>query len=91
MRERLLEHAITLEMTESGIDWLAENGYDPEYGARPLRRLIQNEIEDRLSDGILSGEFGLASVVHVDIDDDGALTMTSVEEDEVADELEAPV
>ena len=57
----------------------------------PLRRLIQNKIEDSLSDGILSGEFGLASVVRVDVDDDGALTMTSVEEDEVADELEAQI
>ncbi len=91
VRERLLEHAITLELTDAGSEWLAANGYDPEYGARPLRRLIQNEIEDRLSDGILSGEFGLASVVRVDVDDDGALTMISVAEDEIAEELEAPV
>ena len=91
VRERLLEHAITLELTDAGCEWLATNGYDPEYGARPLRRLIQNEIEDRLSDGILSGEFGLASVVRVDVDDDGALAMMSVEEDEIAEELEAPV
>ncbi len=91
VRERLLEHAITLELTDAGCEWLATNGYDPEYGARPLRRLIQNEIEDRLSDGILSGEFGLASVVSVDVDDDGALAMMSVEEDEIAEELEAPV
>ena len=91
VRERLLEHAITLEMTDEANDWLSENGYDPEYGARPLRRLIQNEIEDSLSDGILSGEFGLASVVRVDVDADGAIAMMSVEDDEVADELEAPV
>ena len=91
VRERLLEHAITLDTTVGAIEWLAENGYNPEYGARPLRRLIQNEVEDRLSDGILSGEFGLASVVRVDADDDGALTMRSVEEDEVLDELEAQV
>ncbi len=90
VRERLLEHAITLELTDAGCEWLAENGYDPEYGARPLRRLIQNEIEDRLADGILSGEFGLACVVRVDVDDDGALALTSVEEDEIAEELEAP-
>ena len=90
VRERLLEHAITLELTDAGCEWLAENGYDPEYGARPLRRLIQNEVEDRLADGILSGEFGLACVVRVDVDDDGALALTSVEEDEIAEELEAP-
>ena len=56
VRERLIEHAITLEMTDEARDWLADKGYDPEYGARPLRRLIQNEIEDALSDGILSGD-----------------------------------
>ncbi len=91
VRERLLEHAITLEASESAIEWLAENGYNPEFGARPLRRLIQNEVEDRLSDGILTGEFGLASVVRVDADEDGALTMYCIEDDEVPDELEAPV
>src|SRR5690606_26447564 len=61
VRERLIEHAITLEMTEEARDWLAERGYDPEFGARPLRRLIQNEVEDALSDGILGGRFKLAS------------------------------
>ena len=91
VRERLLEHAITLEASDAGIEWLSQNGYNPEFGARPLRRLIQNEVEDRLSDGILSGEFGLASVVRVDMDDDGALTMYTVEEEEVAGEIEAPV
>ena len=91
VRERLLEHAITLEATDAGVDWLSDNGYNPEFGARPLRRLIQNEVEDRLSDGILTGEFGLASVVRIDVDDDGALTMCTVAEEEVADELEAQV
>ena len=92
VRERLLEHAITLEASDAGIEWLATNGYDPEFGARPLRRLIQNEVEDRLSDGILSGEFGLASIVRIDADDDGGLLLLSVEDDEViADELVAEV
>ncbi len=92
VRERLLEHAITLEASEDGIEWLAENGYNPEFGARPLRRLIQNEVEDRLSDGILSGKFGLASIVRIDVDDDGGLALTNVDEEEaIADELEAPV
>ena len=91
VRERLLEHAITLEATDSGIEWLAENGYNPEFGARPLRRLIQNEVEDRLSDGILSGQFRLASIVRIDVDEDGGLTMYTVEEEEVAGEFEASV
>jgi len=69
--ERLIEHAITLDITEEGREWLADRGYDPEYGARPLRRLIQNEIEDALSDGILSGEYPLASVIRVSTQGEG--------------------
>ncbi len=65
VRERLIEHAITLDMTDEARDWIADKGYDPEYGARPLRRLIQNEIEDALSDGILSGKFKLGAMVRV--------------------------
>ena len=91
VRERLLEHAMTLETTEAAIEWLAENGYNPEFGARPLRRLIQNEVEDALSDGILSGDFGLASVVRADVDEQDQLTMHNVEDDEIAGELEARV
>ncbi len=91
VRERLLEHAITLEVTDEALTWLAENGYDPEFGARPLRRLIQNEIEDTLSDGILSGEFGLASIVKVGVDDDKNIVLINVEDDAITDELEAQV
>ena len=91
VRERLIEHAITLDITEEGREWLALEGYDPEFGARPLRRLIQNEIEDRLSDGILSGEFQIASVVRVTTDDDAKLVLENVEEDDIIDDaLEAP-
>ncbi|MFO7320408.1 MAG: ATP-dependent Clp protease ATP-binding subunit [Chloroflexota bacterium] len=86
VRERLIEHAITLEVSEEAREWLAEKGYDPDYGARPLRRLIQNEIEDVLSDGILSGKFELASVVHVDVAD-GEIVFTRADEKA---QLEAP-
>jgi ATP-dependent Clp protease ATP-binding subunit ClpC len=85
VRERLIEHAINLDVTEPAREWLAEKGYDPEYGARPLRRLIQDEVEDSLSDGILSGKFPLASVVRVDVNDEEALTLESVEEEMEAD------
>ena len=82
VRARLLEHAITLEVTDEARTWLADHGYDPEFGARPLRRLIQNEVEDVLSDGILSGRFQLASIVLVDADEDGRLLLESVEEEQ---------
>jgi len=91
VRERLLEHAITLETTDEALGWLAENGYDPEFGARPLRRLIQNQIEDPLSDGILSGEFNLASIVRAEVDEDKNLVLRNIEDDEITDELEAQV
>ncbi len=73
--ERLIEHAITLDVTETAREWIATKGYDPEFGARPLRRLIQNEIEDTLSDGILSGKFQIASEVRVTTGEDGELIL----------------
>jgi ATP-dependent Clp protease ATP-binding subunit ClpC len=91
VRERLLEHAITLEVNDEALTWLAENGYDPEFGARPLRRLIQNEVEDTLSDGILSGDFGLASIVKVSVDEENNIVLTNVEDDAITDELEAQI
>jgi len=88
VRERLIEHAINLDLTEAAREWLAEKGYDPEYGARPLRRLIQNEVEDALSDGILSGNFPLASVVRIDVNDEDELILESVEEEDEAMEAD---
>ncbi len=87
VRERLIEHAITLEMTDDARGWIADKGYDPEYGARPLRRLIQHEIEDVMSDGILSGKFKLASIVRARVGEDGNLLLEPTEEDEP---MEAP-
>ncbi len=55
--ERLGEHQITLRATEEARLLLADLGYDPEMGARPLKRVIQSKVEDRLSDALLSGEF----------------------------------
>ena len=75
VRERLIEHAITIDVTEAALEWIAKKGYDPEYGARPIRRLIQSEVEDRLSDGILSGEFKIASTVTIDVTGDDELTI----------------
>jgi ATP-dependent Clp protease ATP-binding subunit ClpC len=87
--ERLIEHAVTIDLTERAREWLAERGYDPEYGARPLRRLIQNELEDELSDGILSGKFPLASMVQIDVTGEGEeaeLLVENAEEGELEGE-----
>ncbi len=68
---RLAEHEVTLTATDSALDLLAEQGYVPEMGARPLRRIIQLTVEDPLSDALLSGTFqeGDAIVVEVEEDD----------------------
>ncbi len=65
---RLADRRITLEVTEAAKDWLAHAGYDPAYGARPLRRLVQREIGDRLARALLAGETRDGAAVVVDRD-----------------------
>jgi len=67
---RLADRRITLEVTEAAKEWLAVTGYDPAYGARPLRRLVQREIGDRLARALLAGEVRDGSTVTVDRDDE---------------------
>jgi ATP-dependent Clp protease ATP-binding subunit ClpB len=66
---RLHDRRITLEVTEAAREWLAITGFDPAYGARPLRRLVQKEIGDRLAKAVLSGSVHDGSTVLVDLDD----------------------
>ncbi len=66
VRHRLTEHNVGLEVTQAAKEYLANEGYDPDFGARPLRRVIQNKIEDALSDRILAGEFEAGQTVEVD-------------------------
>ncbi len=66
VRERLAEHGVQIELTPAATEHLAEEGFDPEYGARPLRRVIQNQIEDALSDNILMGRFEAGTTILVD-------------------------
>ncbi len=69
--QRLAEHGIQLVLTDRARDYLAEAGYDPVYGARPLRRVIQKQVQDSLAKLILSGEFGEGDTVTVDADEAG--------------------
>ena len=66
---RLADRRITLEVTDAARAWLAEKGYDPAYGARPLRRLVQKEIGDRLATALLAGEVRDGQTVTVDAAD----------------------
>ncbi|MEV8338674.1 AAA family ATPase [Leucobacter sp. NPDC077196] len=68
---RLADRRLTLAVTPDARSWLASRGYDPIYGARPLRRLMQKEIDDRLARAILSGEVRDGSAVRVDVAADG--------------------
>ena len=69
----LIEKGISLEVTDAAKEWLAERGYDPLFGARPLRRVIQDHVEDRLSDAILQGMFGPGDTAKIDVDEDGEI------------------
>ncbi len=70
---RLEEHDIILVPVQEAIDWLAQRGYDPEMGARPLRRVIQQQVEDRLSDLLLSGEFEDGDTIEILLGEDQIL------------------
>ncbi|MHA5283886.1 ATP-dependent chaperone ClpB [Corynebacterium sp. CQ3829_602738] len=71
LAERLAARRLTLDVSDSAKSWLAERGYDPAYGARPLRRLIQQAIGDRLAKKLLAGEIVDGDTVHVDVADGG--------------------
>ena len=88
VNERLDEHELVLESTDAARNWLGEHGYDAEFGARPLRRLIQTEVEDLLSDAVLAGRFGPGETVLVDVEEDKIILRHSedIPDEEVVEE-----
>ncbi|WP_288818919.1 ATP-dependent Clp protease ATP-binding subunit [uncultured Micrococcus sp.] len=72
LSERLAEQELSIELTDAAKDLLAERGYDPAMGARPLRRTIQQMLEDQLSEKILFGEIPAGSLISVDVTGEGA-------------------
>jgi ATP-dependent Clp protease ATP-binding subunit ClpB len=77
LARRLTDRRLALDVTPAAREWLSIEGYDPAYGARPLRRLIQKEIGDRLARGLLAGQIHDGDTVTVDIDEPGTLTVTA--------------
>ena len=76
IEERLAEEDLTLSLSEAATGFLVEKGYDPKFGARPLRRAIQRYLEDPLSEKILTAELSAGDEIVVDVDEDGeGLTM----------------
>ncbi len=86
LRARIQENNLGLMLSDAAQEWLAVHGYDPEYGARPLKRLIQQEVETPLSDRLLNGEYQPGGVIRVDADENG-ITLQHVEEAELVVEL----
>jgi len=71
---RLADRKLTIELSDRAKDWLAQVGYDPAYGARPLKRAIQRYIEDPLAVKLLEGAYAEGDTIRIDVDDTGGLT-----------------
>jgi ATP-dependent Clp protease ATP-binding subunit ClpC len=87
--QRLADKGITIELTKAARDWLAKEGYDPQFGARPLRRTLQRKVESPLSIRLLHGEFKEGDTVMVDIGEEG-IVFQSKEKVPIAVELPTP-
>jgi len=68
LRQRLVDRDMDLSLSEAALDKLGEAGFDPVYGARPLKRAIQQQLENPLAQAILSGKFGPGDVIEVGLD-----------------------
>ena len=78
VQKELEDKNITLEITDAAREYLGEKGFDPVLGARPLRRVIQNEVEDTLSDELLSGRLNDGDTAVVDCEDDKIVIRSKV-------------
>jgi ATP-dependent Clp protease ATP-binding subunit ClpB len=68
LKGRLAERGISLQLEDKAVSWLAAQGYDPQFGARPLQRVIQNRIQNPLAEALLDGRFGDGDVINVGLD-----------------------
>jgi ATP-dependent Clp protease ATP-binding subunit ClpB len=84
LNKRLEDRRVTIELDDAARDWMAERGYDPVYGARPLKRFMQKQLETRLARAMLSGEVPEQSTVRFKVDE-GELQMDVLESAEVVD------
>jgi len=77
--KRLTEHGLKLELTDRGKEFLIDKGYNPEFGARPLRRAIEHYIEDPLSEAVLAGKFKGKNLIKIDVQDEDNLKFEGLE------------
>ena len=80
--KRLTEHGLKLELTEQAKEFLIDKGYNPEFGARPLRRAIEHYIEDPLSEAVLAGKFKGKNLIKIDVQDEENLKFEGFETEE---------
>ncbi len=85
LRDRLAERDLQIQFTDAALDELAEVGFDPVYGARPLKRAIQHEVENPLAQKILAGEFMPGDIIEVDYQDGKMVFSTTVSAEVVDD------
>ena len=71
VEQRLNKQGLTIKMTDAAKDLLADLGYDPQFGARPMKRVLQKEVVNELSKNVLSGEFGPGDTIYIDMDAKG--------------------
>jgi ATP-dependent Clp protease ATP-binding subunit ClpC len=84
--KRLTEHGLRLELSDRAKEFLIDKGYNPEFGARPLRRAIEHYIEDPLSEAMLRGEFKGKNLIEIDVQDEEHLSLKGIEVKEPAAE-----
>ncbi|MBS0017630.1 MAG: AAA family ATPase, partial [Arthrospira sp. SH-MAG29] len=70
LSQRLEQHKMSLKLSDSALDYLADVGFDPVYGARPLKRAIQRELETQIAKGILRGDFNDGNTIYVDVENE---------------------
>ena len=71
LQKRLADRGIKVILDDAALDWLAGEGYDPQFGARPLQRIIQNKLQNPLAEALLGGEFDEGDEIAVELDKGG--------------------
>ncbi|MBN2317375.1 MAG: ATP-dependent Clp protease ATP-binding subunit [Sedimentisphaerales bacterium] len=89
--KRLIEHGLKLDLTDRAKEFLIDKGFNPEFGARPLRRAIEHYIEDPLSEAVLAGKFKEKNLIKIDVQDEEHLSLEGAEAEPEESESEAAV
>jgi ATP-dependent Clp protease ATP-binding subunit ClpC len=89
LHDRLAERQLSIELSQEAKDWLVKNGYDEEYGARPLRRLLQRRVENVIAKRVLAGEFEPGDLIEVEVEADELAFRRSVPAEPVPERVAA--